>query len=97
MRCEITVGTEKRKQLVGVSLNAINYKHGARSEITYFNHRAKRVKYNYVYIKPLYFKSTINYIKINQTFIFIVRIQYNYNNSNIIMIVIYVMAKCNII
>ena len=43
MRCEITVGTEKCKRLVGVSLNAINYKHGARGEITFFNHRAKRV------------------------------------------------------
>ena len=44
MRCETTVGTEKHKRLVGVSLNTINYKHGARGEITYFNHRAKRVK-----------------------------------------------------
>ena len=44
MRCETTVGTEKRKQLVGVSLNAINYRHGAQGEITYFNRRAKRVK-----------------------------------------------------
>ena len=43
MRCETTVGTEKRKRLVGVSLNAIHYRHGARAEITYFNHRAKRV------------------------------------------------------
>ena len=43
MRSETTVGTEKRKRLVGVSLNAINYRHGAHGEITYFNRRAKRV------------------------------------------------------
>ena len=49
MRCE-TVGTEKRKRLVGVSLNTINYKHGARGEITYFNHRAKRVKHMRLYL-----------------------------------------------
>ena len=36
MRCETTVGTKKRKRLVGVSLNAINYRHGARGEITFF-------------------------------------------------------------
>ena len=44
MRCETTVGTEKRKRPVGASLNAINYRDGARGEITYFKHRAKRVK-----------------------------------------------------
>ena len=43
MRSETTVGTEKRKRLVGVSLNAINYRHGAHGEITYFNRRAKIV------------------------------------------------------
>ena len=46
MRSETTVGTEKRKRLVGVSLNAINYRHGAHGEITYFNRRAKRVNAN---------------------------------------------------
>ena len=50
MRCETTVGTEKRKRLVGVSLNAINYRHGAHGEITYFNHRAKRANRIHVYI-----------------------------------------------
>ena len=43
MRCETKVGTEKRKRLIGVSLNAINYRHGTCGEITYFKHRAKRV------------------------------------------------------
>ena len=37
MRCETTVGTEKRRRLISVGLHAINYKHGAHSEITYFN------------------------------------------------------------
>ena len=43
MRCETTVGTEKRRRLISVGLQ-INYKRGARSEITFFNCRAKRVK-----------------------------------------------------
>ena len=43
-RCETTVGTEKRRRLISVGLHAINYKRGARSEITFFNRRAKRVK-----------------------------------------------------
>ena len=42
MHCETTVGTEKRKQLVAVCLNAINYRHGTRGEITYLKHCAKR-------------------------------------------------------
>ena len=41
MRCETVVGTEKRRRLISVSLHAINYKHGARGEFTYFNHRAR--------------------------------------------------------
>ena len=36
MRCERMVGTEKRRRLVDVTLNAIDYKHGAWGEITYF-------------------------------------------------------------
>ena len=44
MRCETMVGTEKRRRLISVGLHAINYKLGARSEITFFNRRAKRVK-----------------------------------------------------
>ena len=46
MRCETTVGTEKRRPLISVGLHAINYKRGARSEITFFNRRAKRVKFS---------------------------------------------------
>ena len=44
MLCETTVGTEKRRRLISVSLHAINYKHGAHGEITFFNRHAKRVK-----------------------------------------------------
>ena len=44
MRCETTVGTEKRRRLISVSLHAINYKCDACGEITYFNQRTKRVK-----------------------------------------------------
>ena len=43
MLCETTVGTEKRRRLISVSLHAINYKHGAHGEITFFNRRDKRV------------------------------------------------------
>ena len=50
MRCETTVGTDKRRRLISASLHAINYKHGARSEITYFNQRAKRVNHLSKYI-----------------------------------------------
>ena len=42
MRCETTVGTEKRRRLITVSLNAINYKCGARSEINFFSITAPR-------------------------------------------------------
>ena len=44
MRCETTVGTVKHRRLISIGLHAINYKRGARSEITFFNRRAKRVK-----------------------------------------------------
>ena len=44
MRCETTVGTEKRRRLISVNLHAINYKHGARGEITFFIQSAKSVK-----------------------------------------------------
>ena len=45
MRCETTVGTEKRGRLISDGLHAINYRRGARSEITFFNRRAKRVNF----------------------------------------------------
>ena len=47
MRCETMVGTKKRRRLISVGLHAINYKRGARSEITFFNRRAKSVNYDF--------------------------------------------------